>query len=66
MKKALMLQVEEIKNEGPGELFVYLKPGYSFSDPPQHCFGAASQQEIERTLLRVKRCQCFECETMHV
>ncbi len=56
-------RIDEIRDErsSGGDFFVYLKPGYSFSTPPQHCFGAEHRAEIKETMKRVKKCHCDEC-----
>ncbi len=56
-------RIDEICDERPagGDFFVYLKNGYSFSNPPQHCFGAVSKKEIRETMRRVTACRCDDC-----
>jgi hypothetical protein len=53
-------EIVDERNSG-GDFFVYLKPGWSFSIPPQHCFGAENRREIRKTMKRVAQCQCNEC-----
>jgi hypothetical protein len=59
-------RIEEIRDErnGGGDFFVYLRPGYALSNPPQHCFGAVNKTEIKRTMAQVYRCQCDECKEL--
>ncbi len=57
-------RIEEVcdeRNSG-GDYFVYLKRGYSFSNPPQHCFGAVNKKEISNTMRRVAKCNCDDCQ----
>lgn len=56
-------RIDEIRDErdSGGDFFVYLKDGYSLSDPPQHCFGAVNRKEIRETMKDVKPCKCEEC-----
>ncbi len=60
-------RIDEIRDErnGGGDFFVYLKPGYALSQPPQHCFGARDKSEITRTMKKqVYACQCLECREL--
>lgn len=59
-------RIDEICDEraGGGDFFVYLKPGYSLSNPPQHCFGAEDRKEIRETMRLVVSCQCDECKEL--
>jgi hypothetical protein len=59
-------RIESISDEreNGGEFFVYLAPGYSFTNPPQHCFGAESKREIRETMKRVQKCECGECRSL--
>jgi hypothetical protein len=56
-------RIEEVRDERGegGDFFVYLKPGYALSLPPQHCFGAIDKGEIRDTMKQVYRCNCDEC-----
>lgn len=58
-------RIDEICDErgSGGDFFVYLKDGFSLSDPPQHCFGARDKGEIRSTMKQVKPCGCPECRT---
>lgn len=56
-------RIDEVCDEraAGGDFFVYLKSGFSFTDPPQHCFGAIDKAEIRRTMKRVRACRCDDC-----
>jgi Fe-S cluster assembly scaffold protein SufB len=57
-------RIAELRDErgSGGDFFVYLKPGYSLSTPPQHCFGAETRAEIKETMKRVVACSCADCK----
>lgn len=59
-------RIDEICDErgSGGDYFVYLKPGYALSSPPQHCFGARNESEIRRTMRQVYSCDCAECRQL--
>jgi hypothetical protein len=59
-------RIDEIRQEGEREWFVYLAPGWAINPydrerDRQHCFGAASRQEIRQTMRRVGSCECRDC-----
>lgn len=47
-----------------GDFFVYLKPGYALSSPPQHCFGAVDRKDIASQMKQVYECNCDECRDL--
>lgn len=59
-------RVDEIRDErsSGGDFFVYLKPGFAISQPPQHCFGARNEAEIKKTLKVVYPCNCDDCAAL--
>ncbi len=59
-------RIDEIRDERGegGDFFVYLKPGYGLSSPPQHCFGAVNRREISSTMRQVFKCDCAECKQL--
>lgn len=59
-------RIEEIRDEreSGGDFFVYLKPGWALSSPPQHCFGARTKADIRKELRSVYRCECDECKQL--
>lgn len=65
MPRALDRRIDEIEG-GPGEWFVYLKPGYAVLDEntprAQHCFGEDTKADIRRRMKLVTKCSCVECE----
>lgn len=57
-------RIDEIcdeRNSG-GDFFVYLKPGFALSSPPQHCFGAETKADIKREMVTVRPCSCEDCK----
>ncbi len=56
-------RIDEIRDErgGGGDFFVYLKPGFALSSPPQHCFGARTKTDIRKEMRGVFKCACEEC-----
>ncbi len=60
-------RIDEIRQEGDGEWFVYLTPGWCI-DPlaPQHCFGEDTRAAIRQTMKTVRPCECIECQAMMI
>ncbi len=59
-------RIEQICDEraGGGDFFVYLKPGWALSNPPQHCFGAVNKTAIRQEMRHVYKCTCDECKQL--
>jgi len=58
------IRIDEIRHEGPGEWFVYLRPGWRMEE--QHCFGEDTRAAVRETMKRVVPCECDECQALMI
>jgi len=58
------IRIDAILNEGPGEWFVYLRPGWQMDGA--HCFGEDTRAAVRETMKRVTACDCTDCHAQMI